>query len=100
MPSNGTPHGVWTELRVNRDKNGDSLTSLASRSKISLSHLSDLERGRRLPTPDIYKKLSRALNVPISVLERKKRVDDEGNDVALIELIRKIVREELIRGAA
>lgn len=48
-----------------------------------------------MPTPDVLKKLARALNCPVSVLERERRVDANGNDVALADLIREIVREEL-----
>lgn len=62
---------------------------------MSLSYLSDLERGRQLPSAEATRKLAKALNVPISVLERERYVDAEGNDIALRELIRQIVREEL-----
>lgn len=89
------PHGVWHELRVNRTKDGRSLTALAADAEMSLSYLSDLERGRQLPSADAVRKLAVALNVPISVLERERRVDADGNDIALRELIREVVREEL-----
>ncbi|WP_314738528.1 helix-turn-helix domain-containing protein [Mycobacteroides abscessus] len=95
MPSASHPHGVWTEYRVVREKDGSSSTEVHRRTGISLSHLSDLENGRRMPTPDVLKKLARALNCPVSVLERERRVDENGNDVALADLIREIVREEL-----
>ncbi|WP_195166917.1 helix-turn-helix domain-containing protein [Mycobacteroides abscessus] len=100
MPSASHPHGVWTQYRVVREKDGSSPTDVHKRSGISLSHLSDLENGRRLPTPEMLKKIARALNCPVSVLERKRRVDDDGNDVALVELIRQVVREELAGSSA
>lgn len=39
---------------------------------MSPGHLSDLERGRREPTPAVLKKLAVALNVPVSVLEKHR----------------------------
>jgi transcriptional regulator with XRE-family HTH domain len=88
---------VWTEFRVVRDKDGQSLTDIHRATGISLSHLSDLESGRRLPTPQALKKIAKALNCPVSVLERQRRVDENGVDVALTELVRRVVREELER---
>ena len=95
MPPTSHQYGVWTELRAIRTKDGTTLTDLHHKTGTSLSHLSDLENGRRLPTPQILKKLARALNVPVSVLERQRHTDSEGNDIALADLIRQIVREEL-----
>lgn len=95
-----TPHGVWQELRVIRTKDNHSLTGLAASAEMSLSYLSDLERGRQLPSAEAVRKLAAALNVPVSVLERKRHVDEQGNDIALREMIRQIVREELAAAGA
>ena len=89
------PHGPWTEFRVIRTKDGQSLTSVHKKTGISLSHLSDLENGRRMPTEPILKKIAAALNCPVSGLERDRVVDDAGNDVALRDFIRRVVREEV-----
>lgn len=94
-----TPHGVWQELRVIRTKDNQSLTALAEKAKMSLSYLSDLERGRQLPSAEAVHKLAIALNVPASTLERRRHVDADGNDIALREMIRQIVREELAERA-
>lgn len=83
-----------------RTKDGSSLTALADKAEMSLSYLSDLERGRQLPSAEAVRKLAVALNVPVSMLERKRHVTDDGNDIALRELIREIVREELRNGSA
>ncbi|OMC00348.1 hypothetical protein A5733_04350 [Mycobacterium sp. NS-7484] len=64
-----------------REKDGHSLSSLAREADISLSYLSDLENGRRWPNPTQLKKLAVALNCPVSVLERTRRVDADGNDL-------------------
>lgn len=93
MATTSHPHGVWTNFRVVRTKDGQSLTDLHHKTGISLGHLSDLENGRRLPTPQILKKLAKALNVPVSVLERKSSSDADAT--ALRDLIRDVVREEL-----
>ena len=83
MPNEQTSKrfGVWTELRVIRQKDGHTLSSLATEAKISLSYLSDLENGRRWPNPVQIKKLAVALNVPMSVLERERRIDPDGNSL-------------------
>lgn len=89
--------GIWDELRVIRTKDGHSLASLAKASGVSLGYLSDLEGGHRWPNPTQVKKLARALNVPMSVLERHRSADADGQAVALRELIRDVLREELGR---
>lgn len=73
-----TERKQWLELRVLREKNGDSLTSLSKRSKVSLSYLSQLESGDREPNPVVTKKLAIALNVPLSVLEKERRIEAEA----------------------
>lgn len=65
--------GVWMELRVLREKDGHSLTSLAKAADMSLGYLSDLENGKRTPSAPITKRLARALNVPVSVLEKPRQ---------------------------
>ncbi|MFT4086156.1 MAG: helix-turn-helix transcriptional regulator [Gordonia sp. (in: high G+C Gram-positive bacteria)] len=93
--SESHPHGPWTEFRVIRTKDGQTLTSVHKKTGISLSHLSDLESGRRMPTESVLKKIAAALNCPVSVLERDRFVDESGNDVNLRDFIRRVVREEV-----
>lgn len=69
---------TWQELRVLREKDGHSLTSLARSAKMSLGYLSDLENGRREPNARVTKQLALALNVPISVLEKHRRIESDG----------------------
>lgn len=74
------PRTTWTELRVLRTKDGHSLTSLAAATApytgtgkpLSLGYLSDLEKGRREPNARITKVLAQTLNVPVSVLEKRR----------------------------
>ena len=58
-----------------REKDGYSLTSLAKAADMSLGYLSDLENGRREPNATVTKKLAVALNVPVSVLEKYRRIE-------------------------
>lgn len=67
-----TAHDIWWELRVIREKDGHTLTSLAKAAGMSLGYLSDLENGRRWPNPQMTKKLAVALKVPTSVLEKPR----------------------------
>lgn len=71
------PPDIWWELRVIREKDGHTLTSLAKATVLdgkpmSLGYLSDLENGRRWPNPKVTKALALALNVPMSVLEKPR----------------------------
>ncbi|WP_102157661.1 helix-turn-helix domain-containing protein [Zhihengliuella halotolerans] len=62
----------WLELRVLRERDGHTLTSLAREAGISLSYLSDMENGRRWPNPRMTKKLADSLHVPYSVLVKPR----------------------------
>lgn len=71
---------VWWELRVIREKDGHTLTSLAEKTilngkPMSLGYLSDLENGRRWPNAKVTRALAVALNVPVSVLEKPRDLD-------------------------
>ncbi len=61
---------MWWELRVLREKDGHSITSLAKTAQVGLGYLCDLENGRREPTPQVTKKIATALGVPVSVLKK------------------------------
>jgi transcriptional regulator with XRE-family HTH domain len=75
MSKRALPTQTWQELRVIREKDGYSLTSLAKAADMSLGYLSDLENGRREPNATVTKKLAVALNVPVSVLEKYRRIE-------------------------
>ncbi len=87
--------GVWDELRVVRTKDGMSPSELSRISGVSPAYLSDLENGQRFPNEKQVKKLAAALNVPVSVLERNRYADSDGNSIALRALIREVVNEVL-----
>lgn len=63
---------TWIELRVLREKDGHTLSSLARTSGVALGYLSDLENGKRKPTASVIAKLARGLNVPKSMLEPRR----------------------------
>jgi transcriptional regulator with XRE-family HTH domain len=66
---------TWIELRVLREKDGHSLSSLSRESGVSLGYLSDLENGKRRPSAPVIAKLARALNVPKSMLEPRRDLE-------------------------
>lgn len=59
-------------LVVLREKDRASKTQLAKKAGISLGYLADLESGRRKGNPEVIGKLADALNVPTSMLERRR----------------------------
>lgn len=63
----------WTELRVLREKDGHTQRSLADTAGLSRSYYSELENGRREPNPRVIKLLATTLNVPMSMLEKRRR---------------------------
>jgi transcriptional regulator with XRE-family HTH domain len=72
----------WTRLTVTRERDGHTKTSLAAKvimpttgKPMSLGYLNDLETGRREPNPSITLLLARALNVPVSYIEKEDRID-------------------------
>jgi len=73
-----TDRRVWLELRVIREKDGHTLSSLARAAEMSLGYLSDLESGKREPNPIVTRKLAVALNVPLSVLEKDRRIEADA----------------------
>ena len=60
-------------VRTLREKDGQSKTALAKRVGISLGYLNDIEHGRRLckNNPGMIKRIAEALNVPMSMIERR-----------------------------
>ncbi|MCT7369409.1 helix-turn-helix domain-containing protein [Mycolicibacterium llatzerense] len=87
--------GVWDSLRVIRTKDGQSLADLSRTSGVSIGYLSDLEGGHRWPNATQLKKIARALNVPVSVIERHRPADSDGTSTTLRALIRAVVHEVL-----
>lgn len=65
----------WIELRVLREKDGHTLSSLARHSGVSLSYLSQLESGVRKPSVAVIAKLAQSLNVPKSMIEPRRDMD-------------------------
>ena len=65
-------------LRIIREKDGHSLTSLAAAVEISPQYLGDIEAGRRTlkRNPGLIKRLAEALNVPTSMLESRAPGED------------------------
>lgn len=55
--------GLGLRMRELRAEAGLTLGELAARSRVSLSYLSDIERGRRLPALDVLDKTCRALGL-------------------------------------
>ncbi len=65
----------WERLQITRELAGHTKTSLAKASSLSLGYLNDLEKGRREPNPSVTLKLCRALNVPLTYLEKYDRIE-------------------------
>lgn len=55
-------------LRENRKRNNLTLKQLSTKSGVSLTFISDIENGRRKPSPEKAKLLADALNIDITLL--------------------------------
>lgn len=59
---------LGARIRAMREASGISISEAASAADISYSYLSDVERGRRLPTLERLDSLARALEVTVVAL--------------------------------
>ena len=55
-------------LRVIRERSGMTVTALAEAAGIRQAHLSNIEAGRRQPSPDVAVSLARALRVDLPII--------------------------------
>jgi transcriptional regulator with XRE-family HTH domain len=85
------PKKVAQAIRGRREELGLSLRSLAERSGISSSMISDVERGTKSPTIATLAALAQALDVPVSVL-----LDDSAQRRARIHVVRAFERCEAV----
>lgn len=67
-PSAAFKGHVGARIRYYRQKAGLNQTSLARKAKVNQGYLSEIERGRRNPSPGSIKALAVALDVPPAVL--------------------------------
>lgn len=67
-----------------RENAGLTRTALAEQCGVSLSLISEIERGNRNATPAMLNKLANALNCPRVILERKR--EPEATEVADVEV--------------
>lgn len=68
-----------------RERSGLSKTQLAALAGVSLSLVSEIEKGTRNAPPPLLHKLASAMNCPVVFLERKRTVvacGEPGQDVA------------------
>lgn len=73
MPGSALTPQPWLELRTLRERSGLSPRQLHILAGIAEGHLSDLEHGKRKPTPAMLAKLAKALDVPVAVLIPRDR---------------------------
>lgn len=67
-PSAAFKGHIGTRIRYYRQKAGLNQTSLARKAKVNQGYLSEIERGRRNPSPGSIKAIAIALDVPPAVL--------------------------------
>lgn len=60
--------GLGTRIREVRERAGLRLVDVATQAGTSISYLSDLERGRRLPTLDALDAIARAMHTQVVTL--------------------------------
>jgi len=60
--------GLGEKLRIIREKTGKSLSAVAAGAGISVSYLSEIERGNLYPAVDTLKKIAGVLEVPLSYI--------------------------------
>jgi transcriptional regulator with XRE-family HTH domain len=68
-------------LKVYRSLRNLSQADLAKRANISLTFLSDIERGNKWPYPETLTNLAAALGIPVSVLFNPRRDTPKDNTI-------------------
>ena len=67
MPATGDPN-LGARIRTLRHTQGHALKVVAKRADISIPYLSEVERGRRLPSLDVLARITTALDTTIPEL--------------------------------
>jgi len=82
---------VAQAIKDRREQLGLSLRALATRSNVSTSMISDVERGAKSPTITTLFALAQALEVPVSAL-----VENTGQQYGRIHVVRASERPEVV----
>jgi len=86
-------------IRSFRRKRGLSLADLAERSQLSISYLSEIERGKKQPSLETLEKLSTALNISVQGLFTENESSSSpltpGDKIALLRRDKKLSQAEL-----
>ncbi len=80
-------------LRELRDERDFSLREFAKKLEATAAHLSDIENGRRYPSPELLAKMAHVLGVKVEDLE-------QHDDRAPVDDLRRIVRRDPAFGFA
>jgi transcriptional regulator with XRE-family HTH domain len=82
MEGNELRETLGKNLKTYRSLRGFSQAELAKKANISLTFLSDIERGNKWPYPETLANLANALDVPVSMLFTPKHnaPEEPGND--------------------
>jgi transcriptional regulator with XRE-family HTH domain len=83
-------HALGKNLKLYRSLRRLSQADLAEKADISLTFLSDIERGNKWPYPDTLANLAKALDVPVSMLFRLERDASEDARSAMYQFSRDI----------
>jgi transcriptional regulator with XRE-family HTH domain len=86
---------VASAIRMRREQLGLTLRSLASKSGVSSSMISDVERGTKSPTISTLAALAQALDVPLSAL-----VEDAAPAAGRIHVVRASAHADIIDPAS
>jgi len=81
MDGQGIRDTLGKNVRMRRDRRGLSQSELAELSGISISFLSNIERGLKFPQPEVLAKLALALGTPVGELFSEILLDGEGKAV-------------------
>ena len=69
--------GLGIKVRALRDNTNMTLEQLSVLTELSITYLSEIERGERIPPFSTLRKISRVLNVPVSIFIGSDRIRSE-----------------------
>jgi XRE family transcriptional regulator, regulator of sulfur utilization len=98
---------IGTRLRDTRESLGLSQEAVAARARVNTSYLSQIERGRKAPSLDVFVRLATAVNLTLAELFADQEGSTPSLDVREVERLLDAVPDErrpallaLIRAAA
>ncbi|MBS4021404.1 MAG: helix-turn-helix domain-containing protein [Dethiobacter sp.] len=88
--------GLGNRIRAMREEKDLTLESLGDALGLSITYLSDIERGERVPSLQTIQKISRYFNIPVSLLiDSESKLFSMGKKIRLVREAKGLTQKQL-----